>query len=481
MAGPRQKGPIQVTLLMASFGYKEADPDDMEFMTIIRQIETENAVVVEVDGENNWVDIYASTKDNATNAMDRVRAALKLEVGGAKVWHPSVLMAPVTVGKKGFMALLAQMPDGARPYMSPKAGPATNNAEFNQLYAKWQTGFREKLFQAVKQIRSTPSEMRMRVQLGTLLLQEWKKNVTEYTYGELENVIKRLGIRGTFSFSQMLGNAQLAHNLLTKIYASPSYFEPVGTRIGKLEQIKPKHTLILTTSGLKVETEVISVQDTDSGKAMLRLGAAKGYRRERRSRAVEIATSCPEHKYDWNLAVRTQVPVASLPFSHIDITNHSKFTRRPDPCEFPDVRMQQEFVRTFQVEQITGKTSWVFTIKGSSYAIEVALYNVIAAAGDDAGKLEEGGCGVDFFRPGWDDLLTARSVAAGVRELSEDCRELFPFLEKKLGDQDGVEALARRIAEVHNLVSGMDDKPPVRIAESVVPETEEEDLLLSWD
>jgi hypothetical protein len=87
--------------------------------------------------------------------------------------------------------------------VSPKAGPASNSAQFRQLYDKWQNDFREKLFQAVKQMRSTPGEMRMRVQFGTLLLQEWKKNVTEYTYGELENVIKRLGVRGTFSFSQM--------------------------------------------------------------------------------------------------------------------------------------------------------------------------------------------------------------------------------------------------------------------------------------
>lgn len=188
---------------MSTFGYKEADPDDIEFMAVIGQIEQRNAVVIDVDGDNNWLDIYAFTKDSATKAIEAIRSALKLEVGGAKVWHPTVLMAPVQVGQSGFIALLDQTPDGARPYMSPKAGPATNSVEYSELYAKWQNAFREKLFQAAKQIRSTPSEMRMRVTLGILLLQEWKKNMTEYTYGELESVIKRLGIRGTFSFSQM--------------------------------------------------------------------------------------------------------------------------------------------------------------------------------------------------------------------------------------------------------------------------------------
>lgn len=276
----------------------------------------------------------------------------------------------------------------------------------------------------------------------------------------------------------------MAHNLLAKVYASPHFFEPVSTRIGKLEHIKPKHTLILTTSSLKVETEVILVQESDSSKGVLRLGTAKGYRRERRSRAVEIATSCPEHKYDWNLAVHTRVPVASLPFRHDDISKHARFARRPDPHEFPDINIRQDFVNTFKVEQIIGKTSWVFKIKGSVYAIEVARYNIVAATGSEAetGPLKEGGCGVDLFRPGWDELLCACNVAVGGREISENCKELFPFLEKKLTDKDGVEAFVRRVAEIHTLVSGLEDKPPVRVAKAVVPQTEEEeDLLLSWD
>lgn len=270
---------------------------------------------------------------------------------------------------------------------------------------------------------------------------------------------------------------------MARIYASPESFEPVGTRIGRLEHIKPKHTLILTTSALKVETEVIAVQETETKKEQLRLGTAKGYRRERRSRAVEIATSCPEHKYDWNLAVHTRVPVAQLPFSHSDVANNSKFTPRPNPNEFPDMVMRPEFLRAFQVEQITRKTSWVFKIKGSCYAIEVAMYNLLIAPGEKAEELKEGGCGVDFFRPGWDELLSARNVAgaAGPRQFSENCEELFPFLEKRLHDADGIEPFVRRLQKMLELVSGMDDETPVRATESVVPPADEEDLLLSWD
>jgi hypothetical protein len=274
----------------------------------------------------------------------------------------------------------------------------------------------------------------------------------------------------------------LARNLLIKIYASPSSFEPVNARISDLQSVKPKHTLILTTDKLKVETEVIHVQETDTSRGVLRLGTAKGYRRERRSRAVEIATSCPEHKYDWNLAVNTRLSVASLPFSHDDIAKHSKFVRRDDPDEFPGFGIHSDFTRAHQVEQIMGKTSWTFKLKGSVYSIEVALYNILAAPSDEgANRLPEGGCGVDLLRLGWDEVLSAHDVGAGARELSENCKELFPFWEKKLADKDGIEAFVRRVIQVHELVDGLDGKAPATVPDEVVPQVEDEDLLLSWD
>lgn len=188
---------------MSSFGYKDADPDDMDFMTMVAQIEQRNAVVIDLGSDNKWLEIYAFTKDNAAKALDAIRSALKLEVGGAKVWHPTVLMAPVKVGTAGFKARLEPTPDGARPCASSEAVPTRSSAEFGGLHAKWQNEFRKKLFQAAKQIRCAPNKMRMRVTLGILLLQEWKRTANEYTYGELENIFKRLGVRGTFSFSQM--------------------------------------------------------------------------------------------------------------------------------------------------------------------------------------------------------------------------------------------------------------------------------------
>lgn len=278
-----------------------------------------------------------------------------------------------------------------------------------------------------------------------------------------------------------MGKIQLAYNMLARVYASTDYFGPRDTRLQKLEDVTPKHTLILTTANLKVETEVITVQESDTGKNVLRLGPAKGYRRERRTRAVEIVSSCPEQKYDWNLAVHTRVSVASLPFSHDDISSNAKFTPRPDSNEFPHIEMRKEFADMFKVEQITGKTSWVFLIKDSGYAIEVSIYQIVASANDVPATEVSSGCGVDLFRPGWDELLAARNVAGSARKWSDDFRELFPLLGKRLKDKDGIEHLLRTIGDIHNLVSEVDDQPPKKLPVPLKNEPVEEDLLLSWD
>lgn len=190
-------------MTLAMFGFKDADPDDIEFMTVLHQIEELHNVTIQVDVDDNLLEIFAHSNISAIKTMAALRELLKHEPGGEKAWHPMVLMAPAKVGQAGFKALLLHSPQGARPYIAPDATAGEDIITYDELVTKWTDEFREKLFQAAKNIKSSPSEMRMRIQLGVLLLQEWKKNKTEYNYIELETMIRRLGIRGTFSFSQL--------------------------------------------------------------------------------------------------------------------------------------------------------------------------------------------------------------------------------------------------------------------------------------
>ena len=46
-------------------------------------------------------------------------------------------------------------------------------------------------------LRYTPNGMRMRVQFGSLLLDEWKREKAEYSFAELDGLVRRAGTRGT--------------------------------------------------------------------------------------------------------------------------------------------------------------------------------------------------------------------------------------------------------------------------------------------
>lgn len=261
---------------------------------------------------------------------------------------------------------------------------------------------------------------------------------------------------------------------MEKIYNSPDWFEPHDTRFGYIQEVKPKHTLMLQTINLKIEMDVISVKGTDVSDKVLRLGPARGYRRETRSEAIEITTAFPELSYDWNLAVETRVPVNTLPFTHQDISKSSGITAREDPQEFPEVYLMQDFAETHKVEEMKGRTSWTFKLKDSSYAIEVSVYHLLAA---NTNKKIPSGCGVNIFRPAWDTELGVHNLADGPRQWTEqNFHELFPILSLK--EKDGITAFLRAIGEVHNFISNMaaQDSPGKAVIEG--PVAGEEDLLM---
>lgn len=91
-----------------------------------------------------------------------------------------------------------------------------------------------------------------------------------------------------------IGAEKYNDDLMTKICSLTSYFEPVSSRIPSLEVVPAKHTLVLRSLGLDLETEVIDVLDNDQATVRYRLGPIRGYRREKRHQAVEIITACPE-------------------------------------------------------------------------------------------------------------------------------------------------------------------------------------------
>lgn len=192
--------------MMASFGYQRADSSDMELMTVLKQIEIRHGVKIDVDSNKNRLIIHAQSKKQVAETIQAVKKAMWLEQApqSSKIWCPSIFLAPTKIRKADFKAFLDICSrNGARPCLAPDRGPAALPHEYNKLLAKWEDDFRSKMFEAAKAMRSRPLQMSMRVHLGIVRLQEWKKNKPIYTYDELQAELYRRGNRGTFIFDWM--------------------------------------------------------------------------------------------------------------------------------------------------------------------------------------------------------------------------------------------------------------------------------------
>jgi hypothetical protein len=69
-----------------------------------------------------------------------------------------------------------------------------------------EAGFKDKFLKAAEimreHLRFVPNRMRMRVHFGPLCLKEWRKDVAQYDYKELDNLLTTAGRRGTSNLEQ---------------------------------------------------------------------------------------------------------------------------------------------------------------------------------------------------------------------------------------------------------------------------------------
>lgn len=190
----------QIKLALPSFGYKELDADDLDLVTILRQIAVRYNVNIALPTDDGTISINAQSKFRAHEAIQAIFKALQSQADDSKAWHPQILIGPPTSGKDHFEARLEKAPDGSRPILSPSttstSGP--DNDDLSPLTQGYQDAFRHKIFQIAGSLRSNPNEMQMGVHFGTLRLQEWKKDKDTYSFDDLEILTRRISLRGTF-------------------------------------------------------------------------------------------------------------------------------------------------------------------------------------------------------------------------------------------------------------------------------------------
>lgn len=151
-------------------------------------------------------------------------------------------------------------------------------------------------------------------------------------------------------------------------------------------------------------------------------------------------------RHDWDLEVRTQVKVESLPFIHRDLEANTRFKAKSQSCQFPEVSVFRDFAMRSNLEEILGKTSSVFRIKGTRYQVEVSLFQRWFSSSTSEPTVL--GCGVTMRGADWDEELGPKNIAEGHREWSDDFTELFPPAD----GQGGLEIFLRCVREVHHIL-----------------------------
>ena len=136
-----------------------------------------------------------------------------------------------------------------------------------------------------------------------------------------------------------------------------------------------------------------------------------------------------------------------LPFHHHDLHPKAWFKARAQSHKFPQVSISHDFAAKFKLEEVLGRTSWVFRLKGTPYQVEASVYHRWANPwGTGPADMESG---VTLKGVSWDDELDPRTINGKTRRWSEDFTELFPSKNNK----DNIDLFISYVNEVQDLLS----------------------------
>ncbi|KAK3383656.1 hypothetical protein B0T24DRAFT_58157 [Lasiosphaeria ovina] len=458
---------VEITLPLPAHGYKDVDPGELDLQTIINQIAQKFRVHLEVDFDESdaIITVFALNKPGAHGALNALRNILVCKSGEKSVWRPFALVRPPRSGKENMKTVLQTVggKNGARPTATNARGPKSSDA--GPVVKAQEEEYKEELKKAlaftVQNLKHVPNKMRMRVHFGTFRLREWKKGQTEYTFSELESIVRRAGPRGTSSIDKHIGQAEIADALRSRV-ASICGSVPRTVRSDSVDDIKPVHSLVIITKNLHVELGVDTIQTKGrAGQVTYTFGPPAAFRREKRSRAIEILNSCPEGHYDWILEIHNQIDTqdfnAAIPFRSTDIRNSFKFTNNVLPGGFPAITVLAHFMNTFDVEGILGRTTWSYMLN-SEYCVEVSIHH---KWGSDTKLPPVTGTGVTLYGSDWDDDMDLEDLSTAPRKWNDFGKQFLHVdgpTRHRNPDTDPYDDFLNRVRFVGNLLDEAADE-----------------------
>lgn len=183
---------------MPGHGFTELDLLNINAEEALEQIRRQFEVDLTFHDNGEMVEIKAINRAKANDALKAVRKMLERKAGDRVVWRPLALIKPLQGGNdhtrfaliphEGLGGARAVAIAGPKPISKPRDAAESSHYRENLEKA---------LARAVENLRYVPNRMRMRLKFGHVLLKEWKKGHSEYTFSELEQIAQRAGPRGT--------------------------------------------------------------------------------------------------------------------------------------------------------------------------------------------------------------------------------------------------------------------------------------------
>ena len=191
----------------ARHGYKDIAPADVDIKALLSRIASEYDAKIEASevGSGVIVTVKTTTRPKAKEVIAVLRDQLRYRPGEETVWQANLLVNPPKV-VESHVAVILQPKEGSTGRRATVTATAKDIAPIDsaglvEAKIKYKKEFTDALDHMTDILRYVPSGMRMRVHFGTLVLNEWKKDKSEYTLAELGGLVHRAGKRGT---SQML-------------------------------------------------------------------------------------------------------------------------------------------------------------------------------------------------------------------------------------------------------------------------------------
>ncbi|KAL2199582.1 hypothetical protein P885DRAFT_29222 [Corynascus similis CBS 632.67] len=365
-------------------GFKDIDPADVDVEAILDRLAQEHKASVKAEeiSSDVFITVKATNRAKVRKLIASIRSHFLYQPGEDSVWRSRLLVHPPSDSWPSFTA-----------FLQPKEGTtgrritAIKNQPVGCIDTKiypTKTEYKEELMDSLNKIagvlRKNPNSMRMKVHFGSLIVNEWTKDKTEYTLEEIVRLVNRAGTRGTARMFDII--TETAAKALVDSLSPVNVELPEFTR-GFLESGDPVRifSIILQTRNLQVESNIELVdgqQDREDNTVIKQhtLGPLAVRQLEKQYRAAEVITVCPESFHDWNLRIQAsaadQDARPSAPFKVEELQQSVKFTRESLREGFPQIDIFKSFLERNEVQAVYGRTTLRYTLS-MHYSLDINL------------------------------------------------------------------------------------------------------------